>query len=125
MILLRYTFIEKSLSYLGRNSYYTSFDIENTVIFRNNVSSKFNNFDITIAHIHLFLSYAAIQSNFDIDSCNFDIDHDIGLETENDVTCIIYGVKNSLCNSSKGLPQILSHNAKINCDVSFSNGNQT
>ena len=91
MILLRYTFIEKSLSYIGLiryslgykicliNSYYTSFDIENTVIFRNNVSSKFNNFDITIAHMHLFLSYAAIQSNFDIDSCYFYIDRGIDI----------------------------------------------
>ena len=29
---------------------------------------------------------------FDIDSCNFDMDRDIGLETENDVTFIIYNV---------------------------------
>ena len=86
MILLRYTLIEKSLSYIGLiryslgykicliNSHYTLFDLENTLMFQNDVSSKFNNFDITIAQMRLFWSYAAIHFIFDIDSCNFDID---------------------------------------------------
>ena len=62
------------------------------MMFQNAVSSKFNNFDVNIAQMHLFLSYAAIHFIFDIDSCNFNIDRDIGLESENDVTFIIYGV---------------------------------
>ena len=95
MILLRYTFIEKSLSYIRliryslgykicliiqrNNSHYTLFDLENTLMFQNDVSSKFNNFDITIAQMHLFWSYAAIHFIFDIDSCNFDIDRGINI----------------------------------------------
>ena len=61
-------------------------------MFQNDVSSKFNDFDVTIAQMHLFWSYAAIHFIFDIDSCNFDIDRDIGLESEKNVPCIIYSV---------------------------------
>ena len=49
------------------------------MMFQNAVSSKFNNFDVNIAQLHLFWSYAAIQSNFDIDSCNFYIDRGIDI----------------------------------------------
>ena len=48
-------------------------------MFQNAISSKINNFDITIAQRHLFWSYATIHFIFDIDSCNFDIDRGIGI----------------------------------------------